>query len=192
MAMMRTIQMRIPGVKVLAGVVNKFNCDLPGGASYWPPEYNPPIEWVRRFTDVLTNLRNECLPLSTSEKMDLVLHRARAIPVMFQTDNGQKFARLVTLDRGDTYEHEVTLVETKECDAGGENWIGEAGTSAETYVCDGCHSEVETDDAYVCHGCSMLRCDICCTGCVDCTEVFCEGCMNNRDMHDCVNNEEED
>lgn len=189
------------GGKIVGGVTNQFNLDMPGRASFWPPQWNPPEDWIQAFIGVVKKFTAElCLPLAPSEKVDLAFFHARRIPVMFseplEVVGVNRFARLTEIEK-DEAEY-MTKVITRECDATGQEWLSEARISCgsnpfkihdqECEEC-GCPPEDRGED-YICSACCTSLCTKCSYHCEACERSYCHNCDDNEWLHRCQHCEE--
>jgi hypothetical protein len=123
------------GQKIVGGMTNAFNCDLPGRASYWPFDKNPPVEWVTAFVDQLKKLREEQLPPYDYDRIDLALSYTQGVPVVLDMkypdeSRALRYSKLVSLDTDDNTGY-ITRIETRECDASGEYLTPSTANSTE-------------------------------------------------------------
>ena len=177
-----------PAAKLLAGTISKFNLDLPGKVSYWPPENNPPEGWVARFTDCLQELSRQALPPSVEERFDLALAVGRRIPVVFNFGQAGKtesrFARVLdhVAEPGSSSHSTLTAVTIKECSESGEviesanpQVVTPEGTP-QTRDSQACTTEPEEDTSACCTTCGEEHPLEHVESCIECEEPTCLDC----------------
>lgn len=182
------------GNKILSGVLNSFNLDLPGDSFFWCPNHGCPGQnWVDTFLKVADDIVAHTTGWDTSYKRDMSLFSSRKIPVLFDTvSEGKPLSRYAILQdvktRGDGT---ITSVETCECDSTGKPLEGKeekvtvsSSPPPDTKMCTSCRNVHNTDDLVPCYECRNLRCQECLMHCSACREVYCDACFGHS-THNC-------
>lgn len=209
-----SLNMGSRGKKILAGVLNCFNLDMPGYASFWDTDYDCPDRgWVDTFLEVAEELREFNMGWNYAHKIDMALFIARKIPVLLDTNKPgigpqTRYARLRDLEKD--LEGHITQISTYECDSTGKA-LEDQSTSQETpptdsppensndsdgveegeRVCSGCDHTV--DEALECVTCGCALCLECSYVCVSCESTLCSECEEECPAcgdHFCYNCEE--
>lgn len=186
------------GRKILAGVLNCFNLDLPGYTSFWDTDYDCPDRgWIDTFLEVAEELREFNMGWDYAHKIDMALFVARKIPVLIDTNKPgigpqTRYVRLLDLKKDS--EGYITQISTCECDSTGKA-LEEQSTSQETpptnsppvdsndsdgveetvRVCSEC--AIPPDDAIEeCTNCGCALCSGCSWVCASCESTLCPEC----------------
>jgi hypothetical protein len=117
----RNIMYDTVGDKITAGVINRFNLDLPGVVSYWPSDLNPPDEWLNKAIECAETLGESELPLGLHERQDLSLQESRKVPaVRFLGSISSPilhFSVITSFEERDDGSHNL---EINDCDSSGQ------------------------------------------------------------------------
>jgi len=85
--------------KIIGGVCNTFNTDLPGPLAYWPTNWHPHSGWLQNYMDLLDLVHTTVMPLDVHHVSDLLLEMSRRVPVILQQRSDPTYARVVSYER---------------------------------------------------------------------------------------------
>jgi hypothetical protein len=183
------------GLKLIAGVANRFNLDLHGRAWYWPSEYNPPQEWIDHFVQTARGVLDADMPLAITERGDVSLMHGQRIPVFFAGLERAgtfepRFSKVTRMEFG--AERTLAAFEAVSCGPDGseledapeaaaaptEDAPGSGGEDEEVTRehCTTCNVEFEHVDLVACPVCEEYTCSNCGVYCAACETRRCSVC----------------
>ncbi len=186
------------GRKILSGVLNSFNLDLPGQSSFWCPNHEcPSQDWVDTFLKVADDIVGLKTEWDTTYQQDKSLFSSRKIPVLFDTvSNGTPLSRYAILqETTKNIKGEITCIDICECDSAGKPFEGKekeetvsSSLFPDTEECSNCHDVLDPDDLVSCYRCGRTSCADCSMYCPRCEEEYCDACFE-LSIHDCCREE---